>query len=244
MVSLEDGSVFVGGHEAVAVTRDEGRTWSPVPSLDDADAMGWGLTDDALFVAGHPGLRRSTDAGATFRPVDGLPDPDAHALGAGADVLYAAGPALGVVASRDNGLTWEQRSSSNGASFFGRIVVDRTNPDRLFAADAQAGPATSSDGGRNWQSLRRPAAVWVSSPDGGTTIYASSGGGQAWRSADGGKNWATLRLPEGAQLVEAAALGDGRKLYAAGRDGDTARLWVSVDAGASWEAPAASRSKS
>ncbi|MDP1793432.1 MAG: hypothetical protein Q8K63_04770, partial [Acidimicrobiales bacterium] len=163
---------------------------------------------------------------------------------AGPNSLYAAGPALGVVASGDGGLTWEQRSRNEGATFLGRILVDPADANHLTAADARTGPSVSVDGGRSWRSLQLAPVVWVSSPDGGPTVYASSGMGGAWRSSDAGKYWEALELPRGATLVEAAAIGDGRKLYAAGVDGEVARLWVSVDGGATWNEPAAKPSNS
>ena len=75
--------LFVGGHEAVATSANTGRSWRPVRSLVNADAMGWGFEGDTVWVSGHPGLNRSDDGGKTFRRVNaGLPDTDVHAFGA------------------------------------------------------------------------------------------------------------------------------------------------------------------
>ena len=237
VVALPDGRVFVGGHDAVTVSQDGGRSWTQVATLAHADAMGWGQRATTLFVSGHPGLNRSDDHGSTFRRTNGgLADTDMHSFGAGASTLYGAGPRLGVVASTDDGRTWQQRSPNAGQAFFGRMLVDGADDQHLFATDVQAGPVESRDGGRSWSSLTGlRGASWLSSPDGGHSLLAS-GSGSAARSLDGGRTWQALQLPAGAMLVEAAP-GDARRVYAAGLSGNDARLWVSSDGGANWASP-------
>lgn len=61
-------ALYVGGHVAVAVSHDGGLRWEEVPSLANADAMGWAPTTDALLAGGHPGLFRSTDGGGRPSP--------------------------------------------------------------------------------------------------------------------------------------------------------------------------------
>jgi photosystem II stability/assembly factor-like uncharacterized protein len=235
LVAFDDGRIYVGGHNGVAISRDHGRTWRQVETLANADAMGWGQQQDAVFVSGHPGLNRSDDDGVSFRRInEGLPDTDMHSFGAGRAVLYGAGPNLGVVASTDRGQTWAQRSAGTGQAFFGRMIVDSADDDHVIAADARVGPVESRDGGRTWQSLGGPPATWLSSPHSGRTLFAS-GGGTAVRSTDGGGTWTPMRLPTGAQLLEAVP-GNATKLFAAGLDGTNAKLWSSTDGGVTWAA--------
>ena len=237
VVAMPDGRVYVGGHDAVTVTRDGGRSWTQVTTLAHADAMGWGQRGTTMFVSGHPGLNRSDDNGSTFRRTNGgLTDTDMHSFGAGANTLYGAGPRLGVVESTDDGRTWQPRSPNAGQAFFGRMLVDFADDQHVYAADVQSGPMESRDGGRSWHSLNGPpGASWLSSPDGGHSLLAS-GSGSAARSLDGGRTWQALQRPAGAVLVEAAP-GDARRVYAAGLTGNDARLWVSSDGGASWASP-------
>ena len=231
------GRLYVGGHAAVATSADGGATWSPVDSLRGADAMGWAFGPDGIRVSGHPGLSRSSDGGRTFVPAStGLPSTDVHAFGGGGSVLYGASPAVGVFASADGGTTWEVRATATGQAFFGRILVDPSQPDHLVAADVRAGPVESSDGGRSWNPLGGLAgATWVTWGADRAILIASGPRGAA-RSSDGGRSWEPLPLPDGAVIVEASS-GDDATIYAGGLVGTSARIWVSRDAGRTWNRP-------
>jgi photosystem II stability/assembly factor-like uncharacterized protein len=227
--------LLVGGHQAVSDSSDGGRTWRRIPSLDDADAMGWAFAKDAIWVSGHPGLSRSTDAGRSFsRANQGLPDTDVHAFGAGLNILYGASTGAGVFASTDGGRSWQVRSGEAGPAFFGRMVVDPANPEHVLAADVRAGVVESSDGARTWRRLGgSPPAAWLSRASDGTIL--ASGGPGAARSSDGGRSWQPLGLPDGATLVEASPASGA--LYAAANQGNAARIWVSQDGGKTWTDP-------
>lgn len=125
-VASVDDALYVGGHAAVAVSRDGGRSWKQVPSLTGADAMGWAVTPDAVLVGGHPGLFRSTDNGKSFAPVNvAATVSDVHALGGSGNRLYLASPQAGLLSSTDGGRSWEVRNAEAGLSFMGSILVDR-----------------------------------------------------------------------------------------------------------------------
>lgn len=160
-ITATDDAIYVGGHAAAAVSRDGGRTWRNVPSLNGADAMGWAITKNALLVGGHPGLFRSTDNGATFTRVTGHSAvPDVHALGGTGSSIYLASPQAGLLASSDGGRSWKVINADVGQSFMGTILVDAHNPDRLIAPDMSAGLSLSTDGGATWKPLGGPWAQW------------------------------------------------------------------------------------
>ena len=227
-------ALFVGGHAAGAVSRDGGKTWSEVPSLEGADAMGWAVTSDAVLAGGHPGIYRSTDQGATFTQVTGdAAVPDAHALGGAGSTVYLGSPQVGLMASADGGKTWEVRNAQAGRSFMGTILVDPKNPQRLIAPDMAGGLTTSTDGGRTFAPLGGPpgsmAAAW--NPTNVDEIVAVGMSGAA-RSTDGGKTWTDVELPAGASAVTYTA--DGTTLYAGALDGTRARTFRSTDKGTTW----------
>lgn len=230
--------IYIGSHDGVSVSRDAGKTWESIESLDGADAMGWAFTPDAIFVGGHPGLYVSTDGGEDFEQRnEGLPSSDVHALGAGGDVIYAASPAAGVFASTDGGASWEVRTQEAGQAFMGRILVDPQDDEHLVAPDMEAGPVESRDGGRTWRSLGgAQGATWVSWDDDAPRHVVVTGQGGAVRTMDGGNTWDALEVPQGALIVEVSPH-DADVLYAAALDVPEAVVYVSRDGGATWARP-------
>ncbi len=231
----EPSRLFVGGHDAVATSIDAGGRWRPIRSLKRADAMGWGFAGETVWVSGHPGLNRSDDGGRTFRRTNaGLPNTDVHAFGASGSILYGASPAVGVFASADDGRTWQLRSGRAGQGFFGRMVVDPTDPEHVLAADASNGPVESRDGGRTWFRLGGlDSAVWLSASRDLSFLVASGPAGVA-ASADAGQTWSRLGIPKAALLVELEP-DQPQTMYAAANIDERARVWVSNDAGATWK---------
>ena len=225
--------LFVAGHQAAGTSTDGGRTWSQVPSLANADGMGWAFLGDTVWMGGHPVLRRSV-AGGDFESAGGeLSSSDVHALGGADGVLYAGSPARGLLASTDDGETWEVRSTDAGQGFMGAIVVDPDDPEHLLAPDMQAGAVESRDGGRTWEPLGSPGmAMSVTTVGGSVEDLVVAGNGQAARSRDGGQTWDRIEVPEATLVVAGAEDGS---LFAAALDGDVARVSHSTDAGATWE---------
>jgi photosystem II stability/assembly factor-like uncharacterized protein len=232
----EAGRIYVGGHEAVSTSNDEGRTWDRVATLDGADAMGWAFLDGLVAVGGHPGLTVSTDGGRSFqRRNEGLPATDIHSLGGGGGRLFAASPAVGVLRSDDGGTTWEVVTDQVGQSFMGRILVDPSDLDHLVASDLAAGAVESRDGGRTWTVLGGvDGAMWVSWDPSDPAHQIVSGAAGMAVTTDGGSTWESLDVPSGASLAELSPT-DGETIYAAVHDAPTVVMWVSVDGGRTWE---------
>ncbi len=235
-VTVIGDALYVGGHEAVAVSHDGGRQWQRIGSLDGADAMGWAITPDGVLVGGHPGLYRSTDHGATFTKLGGgAAVDDVHALGAAAGIVYLGSPRSGLLASTDGGNSWQVRNAQTGRSFMGTILVDPTDPARLIAPDMSSGLSASSDGGRTWKPLGGPggamAAGWNPTDTKQIIAVGMSGGA---RSIDGGATWQQIQLPAGVSAVSFDAT--GTTVYAGALDGRRARLYRSGDGGTTWTA--------
>lgn len=230
-------ALFVGGHAAVAVSHDDGRTWQEVDSLAGADAMGWTVTQDAVLVGGHPGLFRSTDDGATFSEVSDVTFTDVHALGGTGGTVYLASPQAGLLASTDGGQNWEVRNAEAGRSFMGTILVDPKNPQRLVAPDMSGGLALSTDGGSSWTSMGGPmGAMAVDWNPTDTDQIVAVGMEGAARSADGGATWQDLDVPQGTSAV--AYADNGKSLVAGVLEGEQAVTYRSTDDGVTWTATA------
>lgn len=226
-------ALYVGGHAAVAVSRDGGRQWQPVSSLRGADAMGWAASLDMVLVGGHPGLYRSTDRGVTFAPVTGAGAiPDVHALGGTDAILYASSPNVGLLVSTDGGAHWQVRNDQVGRSFMGTILVDPADPARLIAPDMSAGLLASHDGGRTWVSLGPRSAMAAAWNPTDIRQIVTVGMGDAAVSVDGGTSWRPVTLPAGTSAVSYDST--GRTLFAGALDGHQARIYRSADNGTTW----------
>lgn len=233
-VFVRGTDVYVGGHDAVVVSGDAGRTFSSVPTLAGADAMGWASTGSTVLVGGHPGLYRSTDSGSTFSLVTGAGRvPDVHALGGAGNTLYLASPSAGLLASTDGGASWQVKNAQAGRSFMGTILVDPANPARLIAPDMSAGLSTSSDGGRTWKVLGGPAGAMAATwnPTDTNQILAVGMDGGAL-SKDGGASWQPVTMPAGTSAVTYDPT--GRTLYAGALNGTQAHTFRSTDSARTW----------
>lgn len=233
-VFVHGNALYVGGHDAVAVSDNGGRTFTSVSSLAGADAMGWASSATTVLVGGHPGLYRSTDAGATFTRVTGAgAEPDVHALGGTGNTLYLASPSAGLLASTDGGTSWQVRNAQAGRSFMGTILTDPANPARLIAPDMSAGLSTSSDGGRTWKSLGGPAGAMAVTwnPTNTRQIVAVGMDGGAL-STNGGSSWQPVTTPAGTSALSYDPT--GRTLYAGALNGTQAHTYRSTDNGRTW----------
>jgi hypothetical protein len=195
--------IFAGGHQAVSVSQNGGKSWRQISSLKDRDAMGWGFDGSMVYEAATPA--------SASRPTreDIQPAKRSTALhrrprlrGWQRDPLrsIATGRLLRVDRCRQE-LDGDQ--PTRGRSFFGRILVDPNDPKHVVAADAAAGVLESHDDGRAFKDIggvRSP--TWVNwDPNNPQTIAASSRGGAA-RSDDGGKTWRQLGSPPSATILE------------------------------------------
>ena len=161
--------------------------------------------------ASGSGLFRSTDGGKTWAPLAGAKGLPAgpwgrievvHAPSDGR-VVYALieSKATGLFRSADGGATWEARDRSQmmvwRPFYFARLIVDPTNPDRLFKPDLRL--IVSEDGGKSFA----PAAggshgdwhdAWIDPANPRHMIGGDDGG--LWQSYDGGiRWWKAMNLP-------------------------------------------------
>jgi len=134
----------------------------------------------------------------------------------------------GIYKSTDAGATWTH-SGLDLAAYFGRIVIDYSNPERVFAAacgnlftpDENRGIYRTSDGGASWQQVlfvsdSTSAIDIVQHPNNPDILYAAmwermrglnyrrSFGATSgiWMTTDGGDNWTELTngLPQTADV--------------------------------------------
>jgi len=84
--------------------------------------------------------------------------------------LYSTNPERGIYRSDDGGATWERSLFVNDSTGAVDVVIDPTNPQRLYAA--------------TWERIRRPNERRVGGP--GSGLYRSLDGGDSWTRLDNG----------------------------------------------------------
>jgi photosystem II stability/assembly factor-like uncharacterized protein len=173
--------------------------------LWDFRRKGWTFRSggDSADAASGSGMFRSTDGGRTWKPVTG------HGLPAApwGRVEIAIAPSEGKIVyalvesahsalyrSSDGGANWEKRDDSQSMVwrpfYFARLVVDPSNPERLFKPGG--GLVVSEDGGRSFSGTSGGSHgdwhdVWIDPTNPKHVIGGDDGG--LWLSFDGGSRW-------------------------------------------------------
>ena len=244
-VVLADRSVIYVGASTGGVfrSRDGGLTWDPI--FDDQPVIGVGHiavfqpNPDIVWVGtgeGNPrnsagiggGLFKSLDGGDswTFMGFDASErihrvlthptDPDVVYVGV-LGPAWSDGMERGVYRTTDGGETWEHVLWQNARTGVADMVMDPSNPDKIFAAMwefrrdpwflTSGGPGSglfvTHDGGDTWTRLteddgmppgelgRMGVAIAASDPD---VVYAlvEAARSELLRSEDGGRTWETI----------------------------------------------------
>ena len=187
---------------------------------------------DTLIGSGHPasgsalpqalGLIRSEDAGKTWTSVSELGTADFHALEpAGDDIIGALFQQPQVLASGDEGKTWETRAAPLPLV---ALEVNPSDPQRWIGS-TDRGIFVSEDAGQTWrQRDPTPNSRFAWAGDG--TLYRVDPGGPIKVSTDDGESWEERGSTGGEP--QAMTVAEDGKLYVALIDGT---LKVSDDGG-------------
>lgn len=229
------------GSGGVWKTTNRGTTWTPIfedqpsysigcvaldPSNPETVWVGTGENVSGRHVGFGDGLYVSRDGGSTWE-ARGLeaserigsivvhPEDSNVIWVAAQGPLWSGGGERGVYKTTDGGDTWERVLGAGEYTGAGEVIMDRKNPDVLYAAMHQR--------------QRSVAALMNGGPESG--IHRTSDGGATWTKLAGG-------LPSGnvGKIGLAVSHFDSSVVYAtieeANRKGG---FWRSTDAGASWE---------
>jgi photosystem II stability/assembly factor-like uncharacterized protein len=199
----------------------------------------------ALYAATDTGdpatsVWRTRDGGRHWEPAGGdLPETPTSVVVAPSDpdVAYATLSIHGIFATRDGGARWAAADPGLRSSV---IAVDPVRPRTVYVGTYGAGVKKTDDGGATWRdaSLGIDASMvsaLVVAPWPSPTLFALTYGGGPFASADDGRTWRSLKsgLPRSSTDLIALAPDPTRvgAVYIGTHDG----LYVSDDAGATWQ---------
>ncbi len=239
-------TVYVGAAEGgVLKTVDGGVTWTPLSdyleTLSIGDLAIHPNDGNILYVGtGEPnggggsvtyggnGVYKTTNGGVTWtnvgleatryigRVVVDPVNPD-RVFVAAMGSLFSTGPERGVFRSTDAGATWDHVLAVTDSTGAVDLVIDPTDPDRVYAA--------------TWERIRRPHMRRYGGPT--SAVYRSTDGGDTWAILGGG-------LPSPAavngRIGLALALSNPQVLYAIYADqvGNFAGVYKTTNGGDTW----------
>jgi len=255
--------VYAGtaGHSAW-FSEDAGETWVHPNSHSGMylEARVWSLaahpqTPDTLFAGTDMGVFRWSEASARWTP---LPTPTQDVWSVivhprNPAVLIAGTRPAGFYRSMDGGVNWHALAAPGISDFstvnmgptrVTQILFDPLDDTVVWAGVEIGGIYRSADGGTTWQAMDRGLisadvhGVAVIPSPAGTVMFATTNKG-LHRSTDGGANWVFTELDSPWQYTRAIVpradhtgvvfLTNGN-----GPPGNTGRLLVSPDYGATW----------
>ena len=232
-VNPADGAVIVATHTGLFRAAPGDRRARRIGDRRQ-DTMGFTVVGPDRFLgSGHPDLRddlppllgliRSDDAGASWRPVSLLGQADFHVLRAAGRRVYGVNASDGaLLASRDGGRTWAQRTPPGPVL---DLAIDPADPDRVVVS-GEDGLSGSTDGGRRWRPLDRGRAgllAWA-----GESLTLVDARGDVLASDDGGRTFAKAGNAGG----QPVALAAHREQLLVALPDNTVRL--SADGGRTW----------
>jgi photosystem II stability/assembly factor-like uncharacterized protein len=211
-----------------------------------------------MFASSAAGVFKSANGGRTWRRQD-LPRSrvDELAMAPGDPKTLYVGTGRGVFKTTDGGASWEatsadllpaketaeRRQHRLDEGYVYLLVVDRRDPDIVYAGTWETGVFKSTDGGASWRSLGLGSVnTLVLDPRDPDTIYAGAVGAGAspgslydwsgvFKSSDGGANWHPVGL-QGTNVAGLALDPQHPETVYAGTD--EKGVVKSTDGGASW----------
>lgn len=262
--SADGGLVAAATSNGIAVSTDDGATWSiGGGELGFALSLACVEQDGAeVLVAGlvGQGIARSSDGGQTWAIAnEGLRATPTLSLVLSPafeedQTVFAAGLDDGVTISRDGGLTWAAANEGlSETTVYGVVVSPEFATDKTAFVATVGGIFRSTDGANSWEAiggkgLPGPAGALAIAPAAGNRrmlLLAVTLNGDLYGSEDGGATWQPLGSFGGASVVAlAVSPGYARdKTIVVGTRvalpddyyNSALTLWRSTDGGASWD---------
>jgi photosystem II stability/assembly factor-like uncharacterized protein len=251
------------GAAAEAVAGDAAR-WRLAPGFQSGE-LGALVFDpqhaSTVFAATDGGVYKSANGGRTWRPLDLAPGVSGEGpltMAPGDPKTLYFGSGRGVFKTTDGGASWqatsadilanetaERRQHRADEGYVYALVVDRRDPDIVYAGTWEEGVFKTTDGGASWRSVGlRAVNTLALDPRDPETIYAGATGAGAgpgsiydwsgvFKSSDGGASWQPVGL-RGTNVGMLVLDPQHPETVYAGTDGRG--VVKSTDGGESWRA--------
>ena len=226
--------VAVGEEGLILYTADGGGEWHRSKSGFKRDLSGVAMLSPTVAVAvGSRGLvLQTTDGGESWKTVTSGTD---EYLGAVDFADEQSGLAVGwstILATDDGGNTWERRSIPDGVGDCWLADVAYADHSLVAIVGSLGVTLTSSDGGRNWSSIRSSTTQNLNAIAWSDPRHATAVGDKGFilRSEDGGLTWAATLSGTEENLSDIAYI-NSREGVAGGQCGI---LLYTDDGGSTW----------
>jgi photosystem II stability/assembly factor-like uncharacterized protein len=245
---------------AAAAAQGNVASWRLAPGLSGGDIDELVVDPQharIMFASSGAGVFKSANGGRTWRPQDlSRSRVDELAMAPADPKTLYVGTARGVVKTTDGGASWQATSSELLANetaerrqhrldegYVYALVVDRRDPDIVYAGTWETGVFKTTDGGASWRRMGLGSVnTLVLDPRDPDTIYAGAVGAAAgpgsiydwsgvFKSGDGGASWQPVGL-QGTNVSGLALDPQHPETVYAGTD--EKGVFKSTDGGASW----------
>ena len=239
VATASDGTVLFGMRGAIAVSTDQGASWTQTVPLQGA-ARDYKVAVDLAgnWYAGayQTGVFRSTDRGASWESIEsGLPNNVVYSVSVPAGDAVYVGLNNATYRSSDTGNTWEEVGDLFGMNTFS---VQHAGGNILIATTTQ-GNWISTDFGLNWSHgsfATYPSSVFVFARRNGTVLYSTAG--RVLRSTDRGASFGISDEGLSVQGINHILVTVNGTILASNEGGG---MYRSTDNGTRWEYAAIGR---
>jgi photosystem II stability/assembly factor-like uncharacterized protein len=221
---VSSGQIYTSTDSGVTWTaRDSSRLWRGVVSSSDGSTL-------AAFVELGGQIYTSTDSGATWTARDSGRMWAGMAMSPDGTKLVACVSSGQIYTSTDSGVTWTARESSRQ---WGQVAISNDGT-KLVACVTNGQIYTSADSGATW-TARQTDRAWrgVACSSDGSKIVAIALSSKIYTSTDSGATWTARETIRDWGNVVCSS--DMQKILAGAHTGLEGRLYLSVDAGETWQ---------
>lgn len=228
-------------HSGIYVSRDLGNTWQNIgwKSAKIFKVLPFEENNgQVIFLAAGNGVHKTEDSGVNWKTTTGWDVTEVIEITrdpADDDIIYI-GCAYGFCKSLDNGETWHYKNTGLKYKFVDAILVNKQNPDNLFAG-TDRGLFISNNKGESWSIFAFEGISILTitkDPVDSKIIYLTTEDEGVFKSSDTGRTWKSINRGLHHNTIYDIAIDpvENNRIYAAAFTGG---IYLSEDYGENWQ---------